>query len=479
MAHHPLSHPPTARFPPLPVQFFDDAQALAELSGDWPEILGSTIHDSVSNPSQGNKENCSSCWQPDSMVMLEAQWTPYFYRALTLIEADLLVQRLHAAIIQALSSSADHRQPSCDNDPEHYSAKAHVGEPGTELASRLELWGRLGWTYSVQSKQTGHCQTQKANQAWIGWFGKVVQRATECLQVLEHDDEADNSYIDEHLHGQASNLAEAACLKDSAHRVMRLASETIANLCGKTASGPVTRQFSICGVTIAIREPAFAEVDLGYKTWGASFLLADLIIRGAIDIKGKRVLELGAGTGLGGLACAMQGARHVCLTDYHDKIIHNLNHNLALNNVQFITTATCLDWGWFASDAKMVECQALIRAAGLFAEPFDVIVAADVIYELEHTRWIARLVRHVLQARLQSSLATSAEEPAFYIMSPLRHSHSQEMTAWNLAMAQEGQCRLALTELIENQAYGDAAAQYQLQQWVLMPEKVPPGITSP
>ncbi|KAJ1983548.1 hypothetical protein H4R34_001201 [Dimargaris verticillata] len=466
MAHHLLSHPSMARFPPLPVQFFDDAQALAELSGDRPETVCSAAHGSGNNHSQGDEESDSFCAQPHSTTTLDAQWAPYFCRALTLAEADLIVQQLHVAIIQALSSSADHRHPALGDDPEHGSVQVGADEPGTELIDLVELWDRLGWTYSNQSKQVGHCQTQKANQVWIGWFSKVVQRATECLQVLEDDDEADGGHINGH--DQATSFAEVQRLNDSANRVMQLASEAIANLCGKTASGPVTRQFSVGGVTIAIREPAFAEVDLGYKTWGASFLLADQIVRGAIDIRGKRVLELGAGTGLGGLVCALQGARHVCLTDYHDKIIRNLDHNLALNNVQSIASATCLDWSWFASDPKMTECQALIRAAGLFAEPFDVIVAADIIYELEHTRWIARLVHHVLQARRQASMAATAEEPTFYIMSPLRHSHSQEMATWNVAMAQQGHCRLARTELVANQAYGDAAAQYQLQQWVLM-----------
>jgi hypothetical protein len=43
--------------------------------------------------------------------------------------------------------------------------------------------------------------------------------------------------------------------------------------------------------------------------------MANSIARGALDVKGKTVLELGAGTALPGLLCAREGAELVSVVD--------------------------------------------------------------------------------------------------------------------------------------------------------------------
>lgn len=45
--------------------------------------------------------------------------------------------------------------------------------------------------------------------------------------------------------------------------------------------------------------------------WEASLLLADAISSGELDVKGERVLELGAGAGLAGLVARRKGAEMV------------------------------------------------------------------------------------------------------------------------------------------------------------------------
>lgn len=59
-----------------------------------------------------------------------------------------------------------------------------------------------------------------------------------------------------------------------------------------------------------IRQTAYAS-----SVWEAELLLSDAITSGEVDVKGKRVLELGAGAGLSGLVALKMGAASVSRSD--------------------------------------------------------------------------------------------------------------------------------------------------------------------
>ncbi|KAJ3174569.1 hypothetical protein HDU87_007051 [Geranomyces variabilis] len=50
-----------------------------------------------------------------------------------------------------------------------------------------------------------------------------------------------------------------------------------------------------------------------------------------LDIRGKRVLELGSGPGLLGIVAARLGAAYVCLTDFDARVLSTLEENVAIN----------------------------------------------------------------------------------------------------------------------------------------------------
>lgn len=89
---------------------------------------------------------------------------------------------------------------------------------------------------------------------------------------------------------------------------------------------------------LAIREPPLTGDSLGLKTWGSSYVLAQLLPRFSagplahlfIGDEPLDVLELGSGTGLLGIAAACLWKANVALTDLPN-IVPNLSHNAELN----------------------------------------------------------------------------------------------------------------------------------------------------
>lgn len=97
---------------------------------------------------------------------------------------------------------------------------------------------------------------------------------------------------------------------------------------------------SECGsdFDLAIREPPLTGDSLGLKTWGSSYVLAQLLPQFSagplahlfLGDEPLDVLELGSGTGLLGIAAACLWKADVTLTDLPN-IIPNLSHNAELN----------------------------------------------------------------------------------------------------------------------------------------------------
>lgn len=106
-------------------------------------------------------------------------------------------------------------------------------------------------------------------------------------------------------------------------------------------------------ISLKIHEPPLTGDNLGLKTWASSFLLAK-----SLEVLGKKhlpalqastkVLELGSGTGLVGLAAAAIWQCKVHLTDLPE-IVSNLKYNAEQNSSVIEdrggwSTTEVLDW---------------------------------------------------------------------------------------------------------------------------------------
>ncbi|KAJ2552390.1 Protein-lysine N-methyltransferase efm6 [Coemansia sp. RSA 1933] len=87
---------------------------------------------------------------------------------------------------------------------------------------------------------------------------------------------------------------------------------------------------------------------IGSTVWDAGIVLAKYIdwqvSQGNMDLSGKTVLELGAGTGIVGITVAcLQPECSIVLTD-KETLVPLLERNIALNKTHGNVSARCLDW---------------------------------------------------------------------------------------------------------------------------------------
>lgn len=187
--------------------------------------------------------------------------------------------------------------------------------------------------------------------------------------------------------------------------------------------------------------------SVGAQTWGGACLLADIIVTSPREFglvprrkRDLRVLELGAGTGLVGLAAgrlllASGVPSKVVTTDFHPTVLKNLRDNIALNSppseAAVSVSAHFLDWSTFSVSASEERTPP-------FDDAFDVIYGADIIYELEHAKWIKACVETLLRkpsrddTEVPSSLSSpqddshTATNPRFHLAIPSRSTHAAE-----------------------------------------------------
>ncbi|KAH6656140.1 FAM86A [Truncatella angustata] len=119
-----------------------------------------------------------------------------------------------------------------------------------------------------------------------------------------------------------------------------------------------------------------ASGTTGLRTWEAALHLGQYLSRNPTLIKGKGVLELGAGTGYISILCAKYlSPRQVIASDGSDDVVANLPENFFVNGLQGsgIITAMDLKWGYALVGTE--------EAAWNGGKPIDVVLGADVTYD--------------------------------------------------------------------------------------------------
>lgn len=177
---------------------------------------------------------------------------------------------------------------------------------------------------------------------------------------------------------------------------------------GSESEQEITRKFSFQAPGGQLLEvelndaPLLSEdhTSVGLQSWASSILLAERLCASPENYNldpstrggGLRVLELGAGTGLLSITAARVLARgqvrspppFIVATDFHPDVLANLQRNVDSNDDTQGILVRELDWSQPNSSSAP------------FDQPFDVILAADVVYEPSHASWIANCVSKLL-----------------------------------------------------------------------------------
>ncbi|KDQ62940.1 hypothetical protein JAAARDRAFT_28910 [Jaapia argillacea MUCL 33604] len=186
------------------------------------------------------------------------------------------------------------------------------------------------------------------------------------------------------------------------------------------------------------------HTSVGLQSWGSAIVMASRMcleprtFRLQVpDIeredKALRVLELGAGTGLLSIVAAKLldlSSQHpssnkpeptIVATDYHPDVLSNLVNNVTTNSPPTTSSpvqVTALDWQHPAYSSPLDE-------------PFDIILAADVIYHPSHASWIKTCVEHLLVRLSPHSVPSSFSTKyrgggVFWLTVPVRSTGRHE-----------------------------------------------------
>ena len=254
--------------------------------------------------------------------------------------------------------------------------------------------------------------------------------------------------------------------EDLKEKIYELASLRLSERSGRTALPSISRTYtfettSSIPISITLYEPSITADNLGHKTWLASYLLAKRLPRlvnhlpalapsdeltpllsqlpnshlqqplpsvsKEVSRHRPQVIELGAGTGLVGLAAASLFPINIHLTDL-PAIIPNLQANVHANTSIRASehlgqiTVGALDWSTLPDGS---------------IEGYDLVLAADPLYSERHPEWLVGSIEYVLKKQGDARVVVELPLREAYI--PEVEEFKRKMDKLGLKIIAEGE----------------------------------------
>jgi predicted nicotinamide N-methyase len=143
--------------------------------------------------------------------------------------------------------------------------------------------------------------------------------------------------------------------------------------------------------------------------WAGGQALAHYLLSHPEKARGKRVLDFGTGSGVAGIAAALAGAREVWACDTDENTWEAVKANAELNNVSIKT------------------CKTLQDSAG----PFDLLLAADVLYDRENLYFLDIFLEHARDVLVAESRLKNIDHRLYQKMGEKVAGTLPELDAWD------------------------------------------------
>ena len=210
------------------------------------------------------------------------------------------------------------------------------------------------------------------------------------LEVWQHtvgSDTVEKFPVDKEYEMRFCKKVVALC-EERGEEVAELWYQRLAALFSDTSTRPAYRTYMLGAMhtKVSIRESrmAISGGTTGLCSWPAGEALTSWIDAQGASWASKRVLELGSGSGISGIFTAKRWGSHlqeIVLTDCHDEVLSNLQHNVEVNLGK--------------DDAVVVKVEELdwesVSESSLPNKP-DILLGADIVFD---GRVIPSLVRTI------------------------------------------------------------------------------------
>ncbi|KAG0252709.1 hypothetical protein DFQ27_007892 [Actinomortierella ambigua] len=337
------------------------------------------------------------------------------------------------------------------------------------------------------------------------WLLRTLAKLEECAPPEEEEEDEEEEEEKDNGTKEAHTLKKPTLVMTkeeeeyrSAHeRLVNRVSAAMAHLCGRAASGAVTRTWTFkthpFPKEIQIHDPSFIGGDVGFKTFGSAYLLSKHIAHGHLPqlepwvadnstttvTSNKhdypRILEIGSGTGLTGFTASMYTppwAPKVVLSDYHPNVLSTLHENCRRNKLEHRVDIQALDWRHVLNAVEQEQQQQQQQQGENDSnsnsnnnnsdtnnsngsttnqqpesESMDIILGAEVVYDHGHAKLVAHVVDRFLKRERRST--HPSDRPAFHLMFPIRPTHTDVIAELDHWMD-----KLGFVDVREHKEYG-------------------------